>query len=66
VEKILAGDEQLPPTWPVHGTTGYEFAALVDALLVDPDEEPPWIAATGTSPARSGRSPRRSVQPSGW
>jgi (1->4)-alpha-D-glucan 1-alpha-D-glucosylmutase len=36
VEKILVGDEQLRSNWPVHGTTGYEFAALADALLVDP------------------------------
>jgi (1->4)-alpha-D-glucan 1-alpha-D-glucosylmutase len=25
----------LPEDWPVHGTTGYDFAALVDGLLVD-------------------------------
>jgi (1->4)-alpha-D-glucan 1-alpha-D-glucosylmutase len=41
VEKILVGDEQLPRTWPVHGTTGYDFAAIVDTLLVDPDGEAP-------------------------
>jgi len=41
VEKILVGDEQLPPNWPVHGTTGYDFAALVDALLIAPDGEAP-------------------------
>jgi (1->4)-alpha-D-glucan 1-alpha-D-glucosylmutase len=41
VEKILASDEQLPPNWPVHGTTGYNFAALVDVLVVDPDGEVP-------------------------
>jgi (1->4)-alpha-D-glucan 1-alpha-D-glucosylmutase len=35
-EKILAADEQLRADWAVHGTTGYEFAALCDALLVDP------------------------------
>jgi (1->4)-alpha-D-glucan 1-alpha-D-glucosylmutase len=34
-EKILVGDEQLPRQWPVHGTTGYDFAALADGLLVD-------------------------------
>lgn len=34
VEKILAADENLT-RWPVHGTTGYEFANLVNALLVD-------------------------------
>lgn len=36
VEKILMGEEPLPEDWPVHGTTGYDFAALTDALLVDP------------------------------
>ncbi|WP_296699636.1 malto-oligosyltrehalose synthase [Thiocapsa sp. UBA6158] len=34
-EKILTGDEELPPEWPLHGTTGYDFAALDDALMVD-------------------------------
>ena len=31
-EKILAAHERLPETWLVHGTTGYDFAALVDDL----------------------------------
>jgi (1->4)-alpha-D-glucan 1-alpha-D-glucosylmutase len=35
VEKILASGEELPPEWPVHGTTGYEFAAAVNGLFVD-------------------------------
>jgi (1->4)-alpha-D-glucan 1-alpha-D-glucosylmutase len=35
VEKILGPDEQLPPEWPVHGTTGYEFASVVNNLFVD-------------------------------
>jgi (1->4)-alpha-D-glucan 1-alpha-D-glucosylmutase len=35
VEKILGRDEQLPTEWPVHGTTGYEFAAAVNSLFVD-------------------------------
>jgi (1->4)-alpha-D-glucan 1-alpha-D-glucosylmutase len=39
VEKILAGDEPLPPSWPVEGTTGYEFAAIVDGLFVDAAHE---------------------------
>jgi len=39
VEKILAGHEQLPADWPVEGTTGYEFASLVDGLLIDPRGE---------------------------
>ncbi|HEY5894543.1 MAG TPA: malto-oligosyltrehalose synthase [Chthoniobacterales bacterium] len=39
VEKILGHTEQLRPDWPVHGTTGYEFAARTTALLVDPSAE---------------------------
>lgn len=35
VEKILAGNEKLRADWPVDGTTGYEFAAQLNALLVD-------------------------------
>ena len=39
VEKILTGDEQLPQNWPVHGTTGYDFANQVAGVLVDRDAE---------------------------
>jgi (1->4)-alpha-D-glucan 1-alpha-D-glucosylmutase len=35
VEKILGSDERLPCEWPVHGTTGYEFAAVINGLFVD-------------------------------
>lgn len=35
VEKITASFEYLPPTWPVHGETGYHFANVVNRLLVD-------------------------------
>ncbi|MDE2482721.1 MAG: hypothetical protein KGN02_11070, partial [bacterium] len=35
VEKILSGDEQLPTTWGVHGTTGYDFMNAVNALFVN-------------------------------
>jgi (1->4)-alpha-D-glucan 1-alpha-D-glucosylmutase len=35
VEKILGPGEQLATDWPVHGTTGYEFAAVVNNLFVD-------------------------------
>ena len=35
VEKILGAGEQLASDWPVHGTTGYEFAATVNNLFVD-------------------------------
>jgi (1->4)-alpha-D-glucan 1-alpha-D-glucosylmutase len=36
VEKILQGDEGLRPDWPIHGTTGYEFANALTRLFVDP------------------------------
>jgi (1->4)-alpha-D-glucan 1-alpha-D-glucosylmutase len=36
VEKILAGDEELPREWPVAGTTGYEFQRAVACALLDP------------------------------
>jgi (1->4)-alpha-D-glucan 1-alpha-D-glucosylmutase len=35
VEKILEDGEELPPSWPVAGTTGYEFLAVADGVLVD-------------------------------
>ncbi len=36
VEKILEHGEDLRSDWPVHGTTGYEFANAATALFVDP------------------------------
>jgi (1->4)-alpha-D-glucan 1-alpha-D-glucosylmutase len=35
VEKILQPDEELPASWPVAGTTGYEFLNRVTELFVD-------------------------------
>ncbi|HEY3044189.1 MAG TPA: malto-oligosyltrehalose synthase, partial [Vicinamibacterales bacterium] len=35
VEKILGAGEQLPREWPVAGTTGYEFGAVINNLFVD-------------------------------
>ena len=35
VEKITASHERLPQQWPVHGTTGYRFANVVNGLFVD-------------------------------
>jgi malto-oligosyltrehalose synthase len=35
VEKILAPDEQLPGSWPVDGTTGYEALMDLNDLFVD-------------------------------
>jgi (1->4)-alpha-D-glucan 1-alpha-D-glucosylmutase len=37
VEKIVAPGEDLRPSWPVAGTTGYDFLELVTRLLVHDD-----------------------------
>ena len=39
VEKILEHHESLPASWPVHGTTGYEFSSRVESLFVHPKNE---------------------------
>ncbi|MGH9039715.1 MAG: malto-oligosyltrehalose synthase [Acidimicrobiia bacterium] len=39
VEKILEPGERLPTTWPVAGTTGYDFANRVTGVLIDPAGE---------------------------
>ncbi len=41
VEKILAAGERLPESWPVAGTTGYDFLNLATGLFVDPRGEAP-------------------------
>ena len=38
-EKILTSEEELPEDWPIDGTTGYNFANLVNGLFVDPASE---------------------------
>jgi (1->4)-alpha-D-glucan 1-alpha-D-glucosylmutase len=38
-EKILTGNETLPDSWPIHGTTGYNFTNLVNGLFIDPAGE---------------------------
>ncbi|HEV7404800.1 MAG TPA: malto-oligosyltrehalose synthase [Chthoniobacteraceae bacterium] len=45
VEKILGNDEHLRADWPVHGTTGYEFANQALAVLIDRDAQPVLTAA---------------------
>ncbi|MBO0932385.1 malto-oligosyltrehalose synthase [Fibrella aquatilis] len=42
VEKILEPGEELPKTWPIQGTSGYEYLALVNNLLTDPQGETPF------------------------
>lgn len=39
-EKILGPDERLREDWAVDGTTGYDFAASVAGLFIDPDARP--------------------------
>jgi len=41
VEKILQAGERLPESWPVAGTTGYDFLNRVAGLFIDPDSEQP-------------------------
>ena len=38
-EKILSRGEELPAEWAVHGTSGYDFAALLNGLFVDAANE---------------------------
>jgi isoamylase len=53
VEKILGRNEKLPASWPVDGTTGYDFGTLVLGLWVDTQAERAMTAlyrsATGDS-----------------
>ena len=53
VEKILGTSERLAASWPVEGTTGYEFVAHVDGLFVDHAGEQ---ALTATYHALTGES----------
>ncbi|MFP4476461.1 MAG: malto-oligosyltrehalose synthase [Desulfatibacillaceae bacterium] len=39
VEKILDTEEDLPGAWPVQGTTGYDFGAMVNGLFVNGGNE---------------------------
>jgi (1->4)-alpha-D-glucan 1-alpha-D-glucosylmutase len=45
VEKILGHGEPLRPSWPVAGTTGYEFIAALAGLFTDPAGEGPATEA---------------------
>ncbi len=38
-EKVLGESEKLPPSWPIHGTTGYDFSRSATGLFVDPGSE---------------------------
>jgi (1->4)-alpha-D-glucan 1-alpha-D-glucosylmutase len=47
VEKILEAGERLPDSWPVAGTTGYDFLNVVGGLFVDPAGEEPLTELYG-------------------
>jgi (1->4)-alpha-D-glucan 1-alpha-D-glucosylmutase len=53
VEKILADKETLPASWPVDGSTGYDFMDKVGALLHNPVAQPmlarKWQHCSGRS-----------------
>lgn len=40
-EKILEPGEALPPSWPIAGTTGYDFIYHLNNLFIDPAGETP-------------------------
>jgi (1->4)-alpha-D-glucan 1-alpha-D-glucosylmutase len=67
VEKILEHGEELRRSWPVQGTSGYEFLNLANGLFVDPEGEAPLGAlqaeVTGeTRPfARIARASKQAV-----
>jgi (1->4)-alpha-D-glucan 1-alpha-D-glucosylmutase len=44
VEKILEPGEELPAEWAIDGTSGYEFANLVNQLLIAPQNEQVFAA----------------------
>jgi (1->4)-alpha-D-glucan 1-alpha-D-glucosylmutase len=44
-EKILAIHEDLPHDWPIHGTTGYDFATLLNGLFIQAEGEKPLTQA---------------------
>ena len=45
VEKILEAEEELPGSWPVAGTSGYDFLNRVNQLFVDPAGETSMLAS---------------------
>ncbi|HEX2256026.1 MAG TPA: malto-oligosyltrehalose synthase [Afifellaceae bacterium] len=45
IEKILGHGEPLRPSWPIAGTTGYEFISALAGLFTDPAGEAPATEA---------------------
>ncbi len=67
VEKILGSGEPLPGSWPVDGTTGYDFMERIGTLFVDPESEARLTELFSTytgerfDPAAESRRARREV-----
>ncbi|WP_430648017.1 malto-oligosyltrehalose synthase [Agromyces sp. GXS1127] len=61
VEKILEGDEPLPPHWRADGTTGYDALADVDRVLIDAEGESALDALDARLRAETGVD-----GPTGW
>jgi len=57
VEKILMPEEQLRASWPVSGTTGYDFLNQVMGLFIDPDSEDPLTKFYGDFTGETRRFP---------
>jgi (1->4)-alpha-D-glucan 1-alpha-D-glucosylmutase len=53
-EKILEPGERLPPSWPIAGTTGYDFLNRLGGLFIDPAGEAPLTAFYGQFTGASG------------
>lgn len=47
VEKVVVGEETLPETWPVDGTTGYEWIRVIDHLFTSPTGEAVFSELSG-------------------
>lgn len=43
VEKILHDNEEMPESWPIEGTSGYDFLAMVNNLLTNGDSEQAFL-----------------------
>ena len=55
-EKILSGDELLPRSWPVAGTTGYEASWRFDAVQLDPQAAEPLARLAQQTDEQPGRT----------
>ena len=58
VEKILGEEEELPPEWPVHGTTGYDFLNALNGVFLSARGvkalDDVYARATGAAPDFGG------------